>query len=88
MSSTKMSCTQRKSGNRSLTVSSSGVTGGSKSLGEMELSQLEATGMTACLKELSMRSDLCTVSACCKCRCISILGSFCMGHATQARSGY
>jgi DNA-directed RNA polymerase beta subunit len=73
MPSTKMSCTQCKSGNRSLKPSSSGATGGSKSLGEMEMCQLEASGMTACMKELSLRSDLCVVSACCKCRCISIL---------------
>ncbi len=38
----------------------------------MELQQLEAMGMKYCLEEFSLRSDLCSIEVCCKCRCIVV----------------
>ena len=47
--------------------------GGSKRLGEMELTQLEALGMKNCLQEFVERSEACVVEVCNVCRCITIL---------------
>ena len=43
------------------------------SLGEMELSQLEASGFKHCISEFSTRSDLCVTEVCRSCNCITIL---------------
>jgi hypothetical protein len=67
MASTKMSCTQRQSDSSNSVVGSRTTSGTSKSLGEMELCQLESSGMSRCMEEFLKRSDLCCVSACCKC---------------------
>jgi DNA-directed RNA polymerase beta subunit len=47
--------------------------GGSKRLGEMELAQLEASGMKHCLQEFIDRSDSCVVDVCNRCKCITLL---------------
>ena len=59
--------------------------GGSIGLGEMELHQLQATGMKNCLEEFCVRSDLCTVDVCNRCNCITIICSCTMD--TRRRSG-
>jgi hypothetical protein len=73
MASSKMSCTQSKTSVNKFTPRSASNSGSSKGLGEMEMSQLEASGLKYCIEEFSSRSDLCVVSVCCKCRCITIL---------------
>ncbi len=72
MASTSMSCTQVRSGNRQKAPMSVASRGGSIGLGEMELQQLEASGMKNCLNEFSIRSDLCKIDVCSKCKCIMI----------------
>jgi DNA-directed RNA polymerase beta subunit len=73
MASSKVSYTSSNSRSREFTVSNTSSHGSSKSLGEMDLCQLEASGFRATLQELSRRSDLCVVDVCCTCKCIKIL---------------
>lgn len=47
--------------------------GGSKSLGEMECTQLVASGLTNCLQEFINRSDMCFVDVCRGCDCLLIV---------------
>ena len=48
----------------------SSSSGGSRSLGEMEVTQLIASGMRHCMTELSDRSDMHVVNICKGCRLI------------------
>ena len=47
--------------------------GHTKTLGEMELTQLRASGLSHCLEELANRSDTVVVDVCCSCSHIKIL---------------
>ncbi len=73
MASNKMSFTQSKTRSTSASPISRASMGGSKRLGEMELTQLEALGMKNCLQEFAERSEACVVEVCNMCRCITIL---------------
>jgi DNA-directed RNA polymerase beta subunit len=71
MASSKMSFTQSKVRSTSVSPISRTSMGGSKRLGEMELTQLEALGTKNCLQEFVERSEACVVEVCNICRCIT-----------------
>lgn len=73
LASTRMSCTHQCSKPHALVVNSKSRSGGSKSLGEMECTQLAAAGLTNCLEEFMDRSDMCLIDMCRVCRCLSIV---------------
>lgn len=73
MASTKMSCAQRTAKSHNMSAVSGSSAGGSKSLGEMELVQLEASGFRACMEEFMQRSEACVVEVCRNCSCILML---------------
>ena len=75
MASSKMSCTKVKSTVYHRTTIGGLNRGGSAGLGEMELSQLEASGFKHCIEEFSNRSAMCVVDVCSRCSCITILCS-------------
>jgi hypothetical protein len=73
MASSKLYYTSRKSKGYSLGIGPKLSGGGSASLGEMEMSQLEASGLKECIQEFKDRADSCVVDICNGCRCISML---------------
>jgi len=73
LASIRMSSTYECSGVHSTSVNTKSSEGGSKSLGEMECTQLMASGMTRCLEEFIERSDMCNVDMCRVCRCLRIV---------------
>ena len=58
LASVRMSSTFECTGAYSTSVNAKSSTGGSKSLGEMECTQLMASGMTKCIEEFIERSDM------------------------------
>jgi hypothetical protein len=72
LASFKVSCTHKLCGSRQTRPNSRSAQGGSKSLGEMELMQLMASGLTHTLEEFITKSDMQVVEVCRVCRCISI----------------
>lgn len=73
MSSNRMSCTMQRCSRFSISPSSSSASGGSKSLGEMELLQLYGSGMKHVIQEFKDRSDSCIVKCCGSCMCLCIV---------------
>jgi hypothetical protein len=73
LASIKMSCTTTTSSISNLEPSYRASEGGSKSLGEMECMQLQATGMVHVLSEFEDRSDMCVVMVCRACGLVSIV---------------
>ncbi len=72
MASHKMSCTQTVSRKYDYNPVAPKGGGGSKGMGELDLSQLEAIGMKSCLEEFSNRADMCVVTICNCCRLLEI----------------
>lgn len=64
MASTKMSCTLGKCCKYTINPVSKSSMGGSKKLGEMELSRLEASVIKHCLAEFIDRSIMCVINVC------------------------
>ena len=60
-----MPCTYQTSGIHSTSINNRSSEGGSKSLGEMECTQLVPSGMTRCMEEFVERSNLCKVDVYC-----------------------
>lgn len=71
LASHRMSATASMSSASAKNMNTSSSTGGSKSLGEMEVTQLIASGLTHSIAELSDRSDMHVVDVCNDCRLIS-----------------
>ena len=67
MASSRLSYTSRPSGRSRLLPRSGNNTGGSNTLGEMEFTQLEGSGLSNCVQELLDRSDSCVVQVCTGC---------------------
>ena len=59
-----MSSAYECSGAHSTSVNSKSSEGGSKSLGEMECTQLMTCGMMRCMEEFIERADMCKVDMC------------------------
>jgi hypothetical protein len=72
MASHKMLCTQTVSRKYDYNPVASKGGGGSKGMGEVDLSQLEAISMKSCLEEFSNRADMCVVTICNCCRLLEI----------------
>jgi len=73
LASFRMSSTYSLAGSRTMRAQSRSSMGGSRSLGEMEVMQLLASGMTHTLTELSVSSDMIRVNVCRVCRCLEIM---------------
>jgi DNA-directed RNA polymerase beta subunit len=73
MASDKIYYTSKRSKDQSLSIANRLAEGGSASLGEMEMSQLEASGFKYCLQEFKDRSDACVVDICNLCNCVTII---------------
>ena len=73
LGSIRMSSTYECAGMYSTSVNTRSSEGGSKSLGEMECTQLMASGMTECIGEFIERSDACEVHVCRLCRCLKLV---------------
>lgn len=67
----RMSTTASMSSVNTKKMNTSSSTGGSKSLGEMEVTQLQASGLSHCMTELSDRSDIHVVQVCSCCRLLA-----------------
>ena len=74
MASTKMSFTSKMAGKYTMVPSKKSSYGGSKNLGEMEIMQLDASGMKYVLQEFIDRSDMAVIDIiCCSCNHIKMV---------------
>lgn len=73
LSSFRRSSTSRLAGISRLRPETSSSRGGSRSLGEMEILQLAASGMVSVLNEFNIASDSTVVSICRRCRCLTMI---------------
>lgn len=75
LASFRVSATASVTGPNRINPDTSSSRGGSRSLGEMEVMQMLANGLSYTLSEFSIRSDTRIVEVCMSCRCMTVMCS-------------